>query len=544
MPNTNTTTNQNQSLQHEGSHSSMHEGSHSMTIAEDRPFTEESTMHQMDGIPTYLAITGVILVILCSHYFVNKKSTIGKNKQYWQFNLLKFGFLNTLVKKSYFPLLIQSVSMILFNLVIVAGFIGSQQTNIAPVLTWTWWWVLLIFVILGLGTTFCAVCPWEGFSSLISSFSLSSRIKKLGFEHKWPKFARNIYPALILFVLLTWYELGFDVTRSPMMTAIMAVVMVSMAILAALIFEKRAFCRYACIVGRISGLYALFSPIELRPKTTDVCRTCTGKECYNGSETQTGCPTNLFPGNLNKNTYCTLCTECIRACPHDNLAINIRPPATDLYDKRQYKWDEAILAIVLLALTSFHGITMTPAWEKLNNSLRVEMTLGPKPVFTMLMIIITIAPVLIFGLTAFSAKKFTKESNVSVGKIFRAFAYSVIPIALFYHLAHNGMHFFMEAQNIIPLLSDPFGWGWNLFGTAGKTYGSLLTLKTIWYIQLGLIVIGHIYGVIIADRIAKNLFKDHKLAMKSLIPLIVTMILFSSFSIWLIAQPMHMRSGM
>jgi hypothetical protein len=31
---------------------------------------------------------------------------------------------------------------------------------------------------------------------------------------------------------------------------------------------------------------------------------------------------------------------------------------------------------------------------------------------------------------------------------------------------------------------------------------------------------------------------------KSLIPLLVTMILYSSFSMWLIAQPMEMRTGM
>ena len=151
---------------------------------------------------------------------------------------------------------------------------------------------------------------------------------------------------------------------------------------------------------------------------------------------------------------------------------------------------------------------------------------------------------LLFGGAAWIARKLTAGAHVSVGKIFRGFAYSVIPIALFYHLAHNGMHFFMEGQNILPLLSDPLGWGWDLFGTAGKEYGPLLSLKIIWWIQLVLIIVGHVFGVIIADRIAHHLFSEKKDALRSLVPLIVTMIIFSAISVWLIAQPMEMRSGM
>ena len=106
------------------------------------------------------------------------------------------------------------------------------------------------------------------------------------------------------------------------------------------------------------------------------------------------------------------------------------------------------------------------------------------------------------------------------------------------------MHFFMEAQNIIPVLSDPFGWGWDLFGTAGKAYGPLLPMQVVWWMQLLFIVIGHIYGVIVADRIAKRLYAEQKQAMRSLMPMLVVMIVYSIYSVWLISQPMIMRTGM
>ena len=139
----------------------------------------------------------------------------------------------------------------------------------ATVLTWTWWWVLLVFLILGFGKAFCAMCPWEAMSSLVTSLSLKSRIKQLGFERPWPKWARNILPAITLFVIVTWFELGHDVTHSPSMTATMGLGMASLAVLGAMFFERRAFCRYGCLVGRISGLYALFSPVEVRPVSSD-----------------------------------------------------------------------------------------------------------------------------------------------------------------------------------------------------------------------------------------------------------------------------------
>lgn len=510
------------------------------------PSTESAWVkgHLMDGIPTWMGIAGIIVIILSSHLLVHFSRKRPETTSYARINLLRFRPLNTLVKQSWFPLFMQSASVMLFLLVITAGLIGHEQNNIGPVITWTWWWVLLIFLALGFGKAFCMVCPWEAISSMVSSLSLKSRVKKLGYEKPWPKWARNIFPAIIFFVILTWFELGHDVTRSASMTAILAMVMVAMAVMAALIYEKRAFCRYACLVGRVSGLYSMFAPIELRANSPDVCAQCKTKDCYTGTETTTACPTFLFPSKVDENTYCTLCTECVRSCPHNNIGLNVRPFGTDLERKKRFRWDEAILAIVLLSLTSFHGLTMTPHWTRLNQVLRAEFSIGASLCFTILMAIMLLAPILLFWAGAKLAHHFVGPKGVSVTQIFKAFAYSLVPIALFYHLAHNCMHFFMEAQHIIPLLSDPFGFGWNLFGTAGNTYPPILSLGAIWILQIIFIVAGHLYGVVLADRFARRLFHDSRSVFKSLVPLLATMILYSSFSVWLVMQPMDMRSAM
>ncbi|MBZ0268303.1 hypothetical protein K8I85_09105 [bacterium] len=506
--------------------------------------TPGDATHTMAGVPPSIAIGGVAVMILLSHFLLARRRSVRAAGSYPRFDLLRWKPLASLVKRPGFPLLLQGVSVFLFLLVIVAGLFGSQRTNIAPALTWTWWWALLIFGILFFGTGFCAVCPWEGLSSLVSSLSFTSRIKKVGMEWKWPRHMKKVYLALALFILLTWLELGLDITRSASMTAALGGGFVAMAILSAILFERRSFCRYVCFVGRIQGLYALFSPVELRPRSLDTCRTCVGKECYHGGGGATGCPTSIFPGALKENTNCTLCTECVRACPHDNLAINVRPFGVDLGRKTLFRRDEAILAISLLGLTSFHGLTMTPFWNQAIDLARVSTGAGPKLVFSVLMAAMLVLPLALFWATAWTSGRMLPDANVPAERIFRAFAYSVIPIALFYHLAHNGMHFFMEGQKILPLLSDPFGFGWDLFGTAGKHFRPWLTLRTIWWLQISLIVIGHIAGVIAADHIARTIFPNRKDVIKGLAPLIVTMIAYSSFSVWLIAQPMEMRSGM
>ena len=56
--------------------------------------------------------------------------------------------------------------------------------------------------------------------------------------------------------------------------------------------------------------------------------------------------------------------------------------------------------------------------------------------------------------------------NISAIHVARVFVYTLIPIAIAYHLAHFLTFFLIYGQQIIPLLSDPFGYGWDLFGTA------------------------------------------------------------------------------
>ncbi|RME46816.1 MAG: hypothetical protein D6795_14930, partial [Deltaproteobacteria bacterium] len=102
-------------------------------------------------------------------------------------------------------------------------------------------------------------------------------------------------------------------------------------------------------------------------------------------------------------------------------------------------------------------------------------------------------------------------------------------------------HFFMEGPKIVALLSDPLGRGWNLFGTAGWNVPPLISLEGLWWIQVLFVLIGHVYSLWITERTTRKLVPNRRDAFFCQLPMLIAMVLFSTFSLWLLRQPMEMR---
>jgi hypothetical protein len=101
----------------------------------------------------------------------------------------------------------------------------------------------------------------------------------------------------------------------------------------------------------------------------------------------------------------------------------------------------------------------------------------------------------------------------------------------------------MEGQKVVALISDPFGWGWNAFGTAGWVVPPLVSLDVLWVLQVLLVGVGHVYSLWAANRISRRLFADPRAAARGQWPMLVGMIAFSVLSLWLLKQPMEMRTS-
>ncbi|NQU38727.1 MAG: hypothetical protein HQ523_02110 [Lentisphaerae bacterium] len=509
----------------------------------------------MPGLPDWLYYGGLVAVILVSFFFAEtvgrRSSRVSKKRR---INLFQAPWLKGLVRQRWFPMVFQLPTTILFILLIYAGLAGHQVINIVPTLTWTIWWAGLIFVVLFAGKIWCVFCPWDFVATLISRLRFwGTGPSPLNLGLRWPRRLRNVWPALLLFIGLTWLELGCHVTKSPLKTAYVAIGMIVLALVPAILFDKKSFCRYGCFVGRISGMYANFAPVEVRAASPDVCASCTTHDCLVGNEKGNPCPTSLCLATLQDNTYCTMCGECVKSCPKDNVALNLRPFGEGLYSYSKPKRDEAFLAITLLSLTSFHGLTMTPFWENVAAPQGTILGwvggltgLGHLGSFTIGMAVVLAAPLLLYyafcrAVAALAARATTTDRTWTTMDVFVQFSYALLPIALFYHLAHNGMHLFMEGQNVVTYLSDPLGRGWDLLGTASRAFPPLLTTNTIWIAQVLLVIVGHVYGISVTHRTTERLFGKGTTSYLVEIPVLTTMILFSFFSLWIMHLDMNMR---
>ncbi len=503
----------------------------------------------MAGVPRWLFLGGVGAVLAVSFAAVellDRGTRRTKRSRRW--NVLSLSLLGRCARSRWSKPLLQVPVFALFGLIVYAGLAGDPVVNVAPTLTWTIWWAGLIFLILFFGKAWCFVCPWDLAATIAQGLGRlrgSSRPFTLGL--RWPRALKNIYLATGFFVLLTWLELGYGVTSSPRATAWLGLLMAALAVVPALIFDRRPFCRNACLVGRISGLYALFSPVEVRATDRDVCSSCRTRECYRGDACTPGCPTSLYLPAVTESTYCTLCGYCVRSCPEGNVAWNVRPFAADLMSFTRPRRDEALLAVILLALTSFHGLTMTPMWDSaeglsVTGWIRSVLGVGQLAAFTAGMAAVIAAPIGFYWLLCVVTRRLAGDPSVATSRIFLFFAYSLLPVALFYHLAHNGMHFFMEAQYIVPLLSDPLGRGWDLFGTSATRPGPLLSGEALWLLQVALVLVGHIFGIVIAHYAARRLYSEPRKATLSLIPMLAGMVLYSWISLWILHLDMRMRS--
>ena len=66
---------------------------------------------------------------------------------------------------------------------------------------------------------------------------------------------------------------------------------------------------------------------------------------------------------------------------------------------------------------------------------------------------------------------------------------TLIPIAIDYHLAHYLSFLLINGQLLIPLASDPFGFGWDLLGTADyKADIAVVGAKFAWYTSLAILL--------------------------------------------------------
>ena len=501
-----------------------------------------------------LPASWVVFILFCmaligvrSVFFATENSALSH-----PVHVITFPLLNRVIKYSVTrPWILVSMRLVaaaLFLLVIYAGLFGTPipEKNIATVLTWTIWWSGVVISVFFVGSAWCAICPWDA----IASWLVKQRLWRRGDETsslnlRVPRILRSVWPALLMFIGLTWLELGVGVTVNPHATALMALFMVVLATVSLALYERKAFCHYFCAVGRTIGVYSSVAPLALRPVDESICASCTTLECYHGTEEVEPCPTHLVMGRLNQNTYCTSCGACSMSCPEQNVSWKWRGVGNELTYISRPHWDEAWFILGLVALTIFHGLTMMPFWESAikklayiigdSGSLLTSFSLG--------MIVSMIIPVILF-LLCIRATLFLIKHKTNFKRLFSTFALSLLPLAFTYHIAHNLTHLVRESHGFLDVLLNPTGKDalplskFDIYMCQTKPP---VPNDIIFFLQGSLVIFGFWLALRIARQRFNQLSAKENVNSLALLPLLIFITAISFSNLWLLMQPMIMR---
>ena len=131
----------------------------------------------------------------------------------------------------------------------------------------------------------------------------------------------------------------------------------------------------------------------------------------------------------------------------------------------------------------------------------------------------------------------TVGGDLGAPELRRAFVHSLVPIALVYVIAHYLTFLLFEGQATFYLASDPFGEGWDIFGTADRAIDyTYLSQNGAWYVQVAVVVIGHVAALTLAHDRALALYRDPREAVRSQYWMLAVMVGFTSLALWLLAQ--------
>jgi hypothetical protein len=212
--------------------------------------------------------------------------------------------------------------------------------------------------------------------------------------------------------------------------------------------------------------------------------------------------------------------ECIRTCPHDNIAINLRPFSADLA-KPSAKLDEAFKAFVMLGSAMIYSGILLGPWGVLKDA---AYHVGSSAWFMYAVIFLASIFVALPSLFALCVSRF--DNFAAFKKRFATLSTALIPLGLMFWVAFSLSFVLANASYILASLSDPLGLGWNLFGTANITWQPILT--SILAPAQTLALVG---GLIWSARTVQKAASDAKV---SSLPVIVYCLIVTSIMLWLL----------
>jgi len=247
--------------------------------------------------------------------------------------------------------------------------------------------------------------------------------------------------------------------------------------------------------------------LMVRARNSASCKKCKEKSCLRGNASGWACPYGLNVSNIKKNADCGLCTECFKSCAYDNVSLAWRRGA---WGERFHTYGEAWQGIVLMVLAMVYSLTVHSPWPAFRDIVNVidkatwpEFGLYAASLWALALVVF---PLLFWAATGIGLRlmrerkphiykedsahsRGTHSFELSMGTAFKKTMPSLLPLGISLWGSFFFATFMVNFSFILLSLSDPFGWGWNLFGTAGMPWIQLWPSGIPW-VQSALILFG------------------------------------------------------
>lgn len=439
----------------------------------------------IDWLVLLILIIGAAAFYILGNINFEKKNNSRKRNRV---DLIKPPPIKRFLRSRYFLLFSQVPTFLIFAVLIILGFFWDNK--FVTVLVWDIWWVLVVFSFVFIGRFWCQVCPFVSLGDFLQ--------KKICLKKNYPGFLRNKWIQIILFIFLTWTFSYLNLASSPFLTSLITLVIFFIpATILAVIFEKRIYCKYICPLSPLAGLYSTAAPLELRSKNKSICVDCKTKDCARS------CPMSLYMGNLDRNTDCVLCANCVKSCQKDNIGFFARKFGEDFWKSKIKYLDEALIAVLLLGVAFEETAAMLKIWDNIKNYFGNSFLSS-----WILLLAVVILPFVLFIIAGYFSKYLAKD--YSVKQILRVFGYMFIPAAISLHIAHNLAH---------------------LIGDSSFTY----------LVQILVLFLGYISSFFVGYKIIKNNYDNKIVAINLISPMYFLLIIVMILNIVAISLPMYAR---
>ena len=460
------------------------------------------------------------------------------------FDLLANSQVQRLLTSLWFRRSLQLVMFLAAILIVLDGLFGPQLApmNAAGVFPWTHWRGLTVLALLVAGNFFCFACPF--------TFVRDIGRKIFPARWNWPRWLRSKWLAGGLVLLYLWSYEAFSLWNSPWLTAWIIIGYFVAALFVDGLFRGASFCKYVCPIGQFHFVQSLVSPLEVKVRDQEICRSCKTFDCIRGNSEHRGCELRLFQPKKESNLDCTFCLDCVRACPHNNVGIIATAPAKSLWVDRARssigrfarRTDLAFLVGVLVFGAFANAAGMALPVENFLNFERLDLGLPGRPFELAIFygLAICVIPALLIAGCAWTSQRF---GSVSTSRLQMAnrFVMTLAPLGASVSLAHLGFHLFVGSHTFVPvfqrllidlhfpLLGSPDwnirSWaspellGWEFFAI---DLGLLATLYSMW-------------------RVAGDIGRSSPRVFRIFLPWGILAVGLFGLAVWIIFQPMEMR---